>query len=127
VPTRTTAALAALASAAVRGLNPTTMRALPTHETDVDAAAVDDDLARSWVVRAPRSAAAGARLAQEARLLGALVGWLPFSVPEISGTAPLPEGGRAVARCSRSSSPRARGWRPGSAARWPRSTNSPSG
>jgi aminoglycoside phosphotransferase (APT) family kinase protein len=96
VPDRSPLALAALACAAVRGLEPWSARGQESPVEDVDVAVVDDDLHRRWVVRAPRTTAAGARLDQETRLLAGLTGWLPFAVPEVAGTAALPEGGRAV-------------------------------
>jgi aminoglycoside phosphotransferase (APT) family kinase protein len=86
--------LAALASVAVPGLVPLTARALPGGD-DVDAAEVTDGLARRWVIRAPRTKAAAALLEQEWRFVGALPGALPFAVPRVAGTVPLPEGGRA--------------------------------
>jgi aminoglycoside phosphotransferase (APT) family kinase protein len=92
--------LAALASAAVRGLRPVATRAHEVTGGDFDVAVVEDDERRSWVVRAPRRAAAGAGLESELRLLAALGDGsrcdLPFAVPRIAGSAPLPEGGRAV-------------------------------
>jgi macrolide phosphotransferase len=94
--TRTPLALAALACSAVRGLEPVGARRLNSAADDVDVALVDDDLKRQWVVRAPRTAAAGARLEQETSLLDTLTSWLPFSLPQVAGTAALPSGGRAV-------------------------------
>jgi aminoglycoside phosphotransferase (APT) family kinase protein len=94
--TRTPLALAALACSAVRGLEPVGARRLTSAADDVDAALVDDDLKRQWVVRAPRTAAAGARLEQETTLLDTLTSWLPFALPQVAGTAALPSGGRAV-------------------------------
>jgi len=96
VPGRSPLALAALACAAVRGLEPVGARRMPSAADDVDAALVDDDLKRQWVVRAPRTAAAGARLEQETTLLDTLTSWLPFALPQVAGTASLPGGGRAV-------------------------------
>jgi macrolide phosphotransferase len=96
VPDRTPLALAALACAAVGGLEPVSAQTAATHGVDLDVAVVTDDLARRWLVRSPRTQAAGVRLEQEGRLLAALAGWLPFAVPDIAGTATLPEGGRAV-------------------------------
>jgi len=96
VPGRSPLALAALACAAVRGLEPVGARRMPSAADDVDAALVDDDLKRQWVVRAPRTAAAGARLEQETTLLDSLTSWLPFALPQVAGTAALPGGGRAV-------------------------------
>lgn len=81
----------------MKGLEPVTVRAQPGHPKDeLDVAVVVDDLDREWVVRCPRTAAAGARLEAEDRLLAALTGWLPYGVPQVAGSAPLPEGGRAV-------------------------------
>ena len=96
MPGRSPLALAALACAAVRGLEPVGARRMPSSADDVDAALVDDDLKRQWVVRAPRTAAAGARLEQETTLLDTLTSWLPFALPQVAGTAALPGGGRAV-------------------------------
>lgn len=97
---RSALTLAALATAAVPGLE-----AVSAHPTtvagDVDAAAVTDSEDRHWVVRAPANASAGAGLEAEVGLLGALdhyvtSGVLPFAVPHVSGSASLPEGGRAI-------------------------------
>jgi len=96
VPVRTPLALAALACAAVKGLEPVTVRDQPNPSKDVDTALVEDDLGRQWVVRAPRTTGAGARLEAEGRLLVALAGWLPYQVPLVEGTASLPEGGKAM-------------------------------
>ena len=91
--------LAALASVAVPGLSPRAAAAAPaapaTGTDDVDSAQVEDEHGRRWVVRAPRTAAAAARLEHEWRFLGALTGRLPFAVPLLAGTVALPEGGRA--------------------------------
>ena len=96
MPARNPFVLAALASVAVPGLEPVAARALPGQgDGEVDVAEVRDDAERSWVVRAPRTPAAAAALEQEWRFLGALTGRLPFAVPLLSGTAQLPEGGRA--------------------------------
>ena len=96
MPVRTPIALAALADAAVKGLEPVTARDQPTAAKDLDCALVEDGQGRRWIVRSPRTAAAGARLEAEGRLLTALAGWLPFAVPAVEGSAALPEGGRAV-------------------------------
>jgi macrolide phosphotransferase len=96
VPVRTPLALAALADAAVKGLEPVTVRDQPTGVKDQDCALVEDRTGRRWIVRCPRTAAAGARLEAEGRLLTVLAGWLPYSVPAVEGSAALPEGGRAV-------------------------------
>jgi macrolide phosphotransferase len=80
----------------VKGLEPVTVRDYPSHSKDLDVALVEDSNGRTWVVRCPRTTAAGARLESEGRLLAALAGWLPYSVPQVEGSAALPEGGRAV-------------------------------
>jgi len=96
VADRTPLALAALACAAVRGLEPVAVAARASHDPEVDAADVEDDLGRRWVVRVPRTLAGAGRLDAEARLVAGLAGWLPFAVPEITGRAPLPDGTAAV-------------------------------
>lgn len=96
MPRRSPLSLAAIASAAVRGLEPVTARPLPSLAEDLDAAEVEDDLSRTWVVRAPRTAAAGARLVQETALVDALLSWLPFALPQVEGSVALPAGGRAM-------------------------------
>jgi len=97
--------LAALASAAVPGLVPVATRPTPVVGADYDTAVVTDTQNRSWIVRAPRTAAAGASLESELTLLrglctlgtGDLVGHrLPFVVPDPTRTVELPEGGRAM-------------------------------
>lgn len=94
--------LAALATAAVRDLHPVAAREPDVSGADFDVAVVQDARRRRWVVRAPRGAAAGAALESELRLLAALgelagqPGGLAFDVPRVAGSAPLPEGGRAV-------------------------------
>jgi aminoglycoside phosphotransferase (APT) family kinase protein len=93
--------LAALASAAVRGLQPVRTRGPVAGTTNFDTAVVEDDRGRSWVARAPRHATAGAALECELQLLAGLAepgraAALPFAVPQPAGTVPLPEGGRCV-------------------------------
>jgi aminoglycoside phosphotransferase (APT) family kinase protein len=80
----------------VRGLEPVSAQPYAQHDREVDAAVIEDDLARRWLVRAPRTSAAAARMDAEGRLLAELSGWLPFAAPEVSGTAALPEGGQGV-------------------------------
>jgi len=81
----------------VKGLEPVTVRTQPGHPRDeLDVAVVVDDVDREWTVRCPRTVAASARLEAEGRLLTVLSGYLPYSVPEVAGSAALPEGGRAV-------------------------------
>lgn len=93
---RSPLALAALASAAVRGLEPVHTRRIEAGADDVDCAVIEDNLKRTWVVRAPRNAAAGVRMDQESQLIDQLMSWLPFGLPQPEGTAPLRSGGRAV-------------------------------
>lgn len=97
---RSALTLAALATAAVPGLD--ARSALPVADPgDYDAAVVTDADGARWTVRAPRTLQAGAALEAETELLASLQhyvdsGVLSFAVPRISGSAPLPEGGRAV-------------------------------
>ncbi|RXR27292.1 aminoglycoside phosphotransferase [Oerskovia turbata] len=92
--------LAALATAAVPGLDVRSVR--PSEATgDDDVAIVTDSGGQEWVVRAPRTLAAGAALEAETALLDSLrhyvtTGVLSFTVPDVLGYALLPEGGRAV-------------------------------
>ena len=102
---RSPLALAALADAAVKGLEPVGAAEADSSTDDVDAANVIDTLQRRWLVRAPRTPMAAARLDAEARLLEALAGTLPFSVPEVAGTALLPGGGHAVVHRAMNGSP----------------------
>jgi macrolide phosphotransferase len=95
--TRSPNALAALASAAVPGLNPVQVESPPDYAgAEYDVAFVDDDRGMRWVVRAPRRTAAALSLEAEARVLGELRRRLPVAVPDPVGFVPLPEGGRAV-------------------------------
>ncbi len=93
---RSPLALAALADAAVKGLEPVGVRAAPTARDDVDAALLEHRLQRRRLDPAPRTPVAGARLDAEARLLRSLGGWLPFATPDVAGTATVPGGGHAV-------------------------------
>ncbi|MFN8082594.1 MAG: phosphotransferase [Kineosporiaceae bacterium] len=95
-PPRSPLALAALACASVVGLEPVTVRDLDHPDVDIDAALVVDTIDRQWVVRSPRSTAAGARMDAESKLVEVLFGWVSFGVPRVAGSAPLPEGGRAL-------------------------------
>jgi macrolide phosphotransferase len=94
--------LAALASAAVPGLDPASVEALPGasddagHTISYDVAFVQDTQHRRWVVRVPRSQAAAAQMESTFGLLALLARRLPFSVPTPKGFAPLKEGGRAA-------------------------------
>jgi aminoglycoside phosphotransferase (APT) family kinase protein len=89
--------LAALASAAVPGLDPASVEALPgqpDHQYDV--AFIQDTQHRRWVIRAPRSQAAAAQMESTFSLLALLARRLPFSVPTPKGFVALKEGGRAA-------------------------------
>ncbi len=94
---RSPAFLAALASAAVPGLDPVSVEALPsTDDQSFDVAFVQDAEHRRWVVRAPRSDVAGAEMDRTVALLGLLGRRLPFAVPAPKGFVALSEGGRAA-------------------------------
>jgi aminoglycoside phosphotransferase (APT) family kinase protein len=89
--------LAALASAAVSGLDPASVEAVPNEPgQQYDVAFVQDTQHRRWVVRAPRTPAAGAQMDVTVTLLGLLARRLPFSVPTPRGFAALKDGGRAA-------------------------------
>jgi macrolide phosphotransferase len=89
--------LAALASAAVPGLDPTSVEALPSGSGQLfDVAFVQDSEHRRWVVRAPRTEAAGAQMDTTVALLGLLARRLPFSLPTPRGFTGLKGGGRAA-------------------------------
>lgn len=95
--TRTPLTLAALASAAVPGLDPVSVEGAvlkPGHQFEV--AFIHDSQQRHWVVRAPKSAAAGAQMDVSVSLLALLSRRLPFAVPAPKGFVDLKEGGRAV-------------------------------
>ncbi len=95
--TRSPAFLAALASAAVSGLDPASARVVrPTAAAEFDIAFVTDTQDRRWVVRSPRSITAGARLESSVALLALLARRVPFQVPVPKGFAETPEGRAAV-------------------------------
>ncbi len=94
---RSPALLAALASAAVPGLDPVGVEALPsTPDQSFDVGFVRDGDGRRWVVRAPRSEVAGAEMDRTVALLALLGRRLPFSVPAPKGFVALEGGGRAA-------------------------------
>ena len=98
---RSPLALAALATVAIRGLDVVATRPPRNPGADFDVVGVMDSQRRRWIVRAPRTAAAGAALEGEVALLEQLGqavdgGALRFQVPRPGGFAPLPEGGRAI-------------------------------
>jgi macrolide phosphotransferase len=95
--TRTPLALAAIASAAVPGLDPASVNKViqrPGHQFEV--AFVEDTQHRRWVVRAPMNAASGAQMDVSVSLLGLFSRRLPFSVPTPKGFVTLDKGVRAV-------------------------------
>jgi macrolide phosphotransferase len=96
MPPRSPLALAAMASAAVKGLEPVRTRMVESAAEDMDSAVIEDNLGRVWHVRAPRNTAAGVRMEQEAQLVEQLTSWLPFGLPRVEGSASLGTGGRAV-------------------------------
>lgn len=94
--TRSAQFLAALASAAVPGLNP--VRAWAVHERPgdrFDVAFIEDERERRWTIRAPRTPGAGADLETGTSLVSLLARRLPFGVPAATGFVRVPEG-RAV-------------------------------
>ena len=94
---RSPAFLAALASAAVPGLDPVSVEALPsTPDQSFDVAFVQDTEHRRWVVRAPRTDVAGAEMDRTVALLALLGRRMPFAVPAPKGFVALAEGGRAA-------------------------------
>ncbi len=90
--------LAALASAAVPGLDPSTVEGvLPQGPLDpYEVAFIQDADHRRWVIRSPRTPAASAQLEQSAALLALLARRLTMPVPAVKGWVALPEGGRAA-------------------------------
>ncbi|MGN6300155.1 MAG: macrolide 2'-phosphotransferase [Angustibacter sp.] len=94
--TRTDLQLAALASAAVPGLDPVAVEPPQVDGMDFDVAVVTDDQQRRWVVRAPRRTAAAVALDVEARLLPLIGRYLPVPVPQPAGRAPLRDGGECL-------------------------------
>ena len=94
---RSPAYLAALASAAVSGLDPVSVEALSsTPDQSFDVAFIQDTEHRRWVVRVPRSDVAGAEMDRTVALLALLGRRLPFAVPAPKGFVALAEGGRAA-------------------------------
>ena len=89
--------LAALASAAVPGLDPDTVEGVVASgpADAVEVAFIQDREHRRWVIRCPRTPAASAQLERSAALLAVLARRLTMPVPTVRGWAALPEGGRA--------------------------------
>lgn len=94
--TRGASFLAALASAALPGLDPVAVQLVRGRPEDAyDTAFVEDSQERSWVVQAPRTPVAGALLEDVATLATLLGRRLDIGVPMVRGQAVVPEG-RAV-------------------------------
>lgn len=90
---RTPTQLAALASGAVSGLDPVSVRAGRSGVRDRCVTAfVTDSQRRSWVVRVPRTPAVGAAMETATTLVGLVARRLPFSVPAPRGFVAVPEG-----------------------------------
>ncbi|MDO5501569.1 MAG: phosphotransferase [Actinomycetia bacterium] len=89
--------LAALASAAVSGLDPISVQEVLTDEDDLfDVAFIQDTQQRRWVIRAPRTDVAAAHMDASLALLALLVRRVPFAVPAAKGFAAMPAIGRAA-------------------------------
>ncbi|TQM62275.1 phosphotransferase [Humibacillus xanthopallidus] len=89
--------LAALASSAVPGLDPVSVEGVRVTPGDLfEVAYVQDSQDRRWVVKAPRTAAAGAMLDDIAALSGLLGRRLDVAMPMVRGHAPVAEGRAAV-------------------------------
>lgn len=89
--------LAALASAAVPGLDPISVQEIVLGtEEDFDVAFIQDNQQRRWVIRAPRTEVAAARMDASLAMLALLVRRVPFAVPSAKGFAPIPGIGRAA-------------------------------
>lgn len=89
--------LAALASAAVPGLDPIAVQEVFLGEEEhFDVAFIQDSQQRRWVIRAPRSEVAAARMDASLAMLALLVRRVPFAVPAAKGFAPIPKIGRAA-------------------------------
>ena len=93
---RSPASLAAILVAALPGTRPVAFAPAHAGGDDVDAALVHDDAQNVWVVVAPRTAEAGARVEAETEAVRLLAGVLPFDVPRPRADVALPTGGRAV-------------------------------
>ena len=90
---RTPLELAAIATAAVPGLQPTAVAPSPDDATDFDAALLETADGRRWRIRAPRGTEASARLETEMLVLRAFEpsvrAELPFQMPAVAGTVRL--------------------------------------
>lgn len=97
---RSDLALAALASAAVPGMKPVAVAAIGPADDDSpeehQLAMVEDATGRRWLVRAPLTPVAGARLQQHDELVRQLSRHVPFKVPAPVGYADVGPDGRAA-------------------------------
>ncbi|HSP61253.1 MAG TPA: phosphotransferase [Ornithinimicrobium sp.] len=97
---RSDLALAALASAAVPGMKPVAVAAIGPADDDSpmehQQALVEDTTGRRWLVRAPLTPVAGARLQQHDELVRQLSRHVPFKVPAPVGYADVGPDGRAA-------------------------------
>lgn len=94
--TRSALFLAALASAAMPGLDPTSVQRVRPRPDDLfDVAWIEDTQDRQWVVKAPRTPVAGAMLEDIGELSALLGRRLDIAIPMIGGQVVVPEG-RAV-------------------------------
>lgn len=94
--TRSASFLAALASAALPGLDPVSVQSVRPGAGDrYDVAYVVDSTSRRWVVQAPRTPVAGALLEDVTELCALLARRLDLAVPVVEGQVVVPEG-RAV-------------------------------
>ena len=81
--------LAALASAAVKGLDPVSVEPVHGEDDRCDVARVHDSQQRTWTIRVPRSAADAAQMESAAMLLPHLDKRLAFEVPQEAGSVAL--------------------------------------
>ena len=89
--------LAALASAAVPGLDPISVQEIVLGDDEpFDVAFIQDSRQRRWVIRAPRTEVAAARMDASLAMLGLLSRRVPFAVPAAEGFAPIEHIGRAA-------------------------------
>ncbi len=96
VVTRSATFLAALASAALPGLDPVRVQAVRRRPGDLfELAFVEDSEERRWVIQAPRTPVAGALLDDITDLSALLGRRLDLAVPMVKGQVVVPEG-RAV-------------------------------
>ncbi|AXG14018.1 phosphotransferase [Intrasporangium calvum] len=94
--TRSPLVLAALASAAVPGLDPVSVEGVPTSAGgSFDIAFVTDQQERRWVIKAPVTHGAGAELEAVATLGPLLARRLELAMPLVRGSVTVPEG-RAI-------------------------------